>query len=183
MDKINLQVIRESFGRVAWTHKTHEKSVEIEEKKICRNKWINIALTGITFLSFGASLIFSDKDWILYIGATLSAFSLCFTVYLLSFNPEKVAENHRYVAKELWYIREKYVNLIADIMGNRISQEETEKQRDQLVKHLAILYKFAPQTSEDAYKQASNGLKKNEELTFSNEEINNFLPNSLHLND
>jgi len=33
MDKTNLQVIRESFGRVAYSHKTHEKAAEIENNK------------------------------------------------------------------------------------------------------------------------------------------------------
>ena len=130
MDKINLQVIRESFGRVAWTHKTHEKSVEIEEEKIKKTKWYNISLTGLTFLGFVASIIFSNQNWLLYLSAILSAMTLSFTVYLLSFNPEKKSESHRYIAKELWFIREKYVNLIADIMNERIDSQEIEKKEN-----------------------------------------------------
>ena len=33
MDITNLQTIRESFGRVVYSHKTHEKAAEIEENK------------------------------------------------------------------------------------------------------------------------------------------------------
>lgn len=33
MDKINLQVIRESFGRTVYSHKTYEKEFEIQECK------------------------------------------------------------------------------------------------------------------------------------------------------
>lgn len=183
MDKINLQVVRESFGRVAWTHKTHEKSVELEEEKIKCTRWWNILLTGLTFLSFTASIIFPDQKWLICATALLSAVTLCFTVYLLSFNPEKIAENHRYIAKELWLVREKYVNLIADIMSERINTQEIVQKRDQLVQDLAILYKFAPQTSSAAYNKASAALKNNEELTFSNEEINNFLPKDLHISE
>lgn len=181
MDKINLQVVRESFGRVVWTHKTHEKSVEIEEKKAKKTKWCNICLTGLTFLSFVASILFSDQNWFLYISAVLLVITLSFTVYLLSFNPEKKSESHRYTAKELWLIREKYVNLIADIMNERVEPNIIEKRRDQLTKDSAILYKFAPQTSPEAYEKASNALKLNEELTFSNDEINSFLPKDLHI--
>ncbi len=183
MDKINLQVVRESFGRVAWTHKTHEKSVEMEDKKIRSTRWWNIGLTGLTFLSFIASVIFPDQKCLLYVSALLLAATLCYTVYLLSFNPEKIAESHRYVAKELWLIREKYVNLIADIMNEKIDTTEIMRRRDQLVKDLAMLYKFAPQTSSEAYNKASAALKDNEELTFSNKEINNFLPKDLHVNE
>lgn len=183
MDKINLQIIRESFGRVAWTHKTHEKSAEIEEAKLKITKWWNIFLNGLTFLSFSAGLIFSEQKWLLCISILLSTVALCFTFYLLSFSPEKIAEGHRYIAKELWFMREKYVNLIADIMNERMNAQDIENKRDQLIKDLAILYKFAPQTSLEAYEKAGCALKKDAELTFSNEEINKFLPRDLHIND
>lgn len=183
MDKINLQVVRESFGRVAWSHKTHEKAAEIEEKKNKKTKWINIILTFITFLSFSASVVFSSEVWPVFIAIILSAFTVAFNFYLLSFGPEKIAEQHRYTAKELWGVREKYVNLIADIMNEKINENDIILIRDGLIRELKIIYKFAPQTSSEAYGEASNALKKNEELTFSNKEINNFLPKDLHLNE
>lgn len=183
MDKINLQVIRESFGRVAWSHKTHEKSAEIEEGKIKRVKWINIILAFLTFLSFSASMVFSAETWPAYIAVVLSALTLAFNFYLLSFNPEKNAQQHRCVAKELWGAREEYVNFIADIMNEQISSEEIVTRRDQFIKSLEIIYKFAPQTSPEAYGVAGNALKNKEELTFSDEEINKFLPKELHIKE
>jgi len=183
MDKINLQIIRESFGRVAWSHKTHEKAAEIEEKRAKKAKWVNVILTFLTFLSFSASMVFSTETWPVYIAVFLSALSLSFNFYLLSFSPEKIAEQHRYIAKELWGLREKYVNFIADIMNEKISTEEIVMRRDQFIKDLNIVYKFAPQTSTEAYCKAGNALKNNEELTFSNEEINKFLPKELHITE
>lgn len=181
MDKINLQVVRESFGRVAWSHKTHEKAAEIEERKVKKAKWINVALTFLTFLSFSASIVFSVEAWSVYIAVVLSALTVAFNFYLLSFDPEKIAERHRYVAKELWGMREKYVNFIADIMNEKISNEEIVNRRDQFIRDLKIIYKFAPQTTLKVYGEAGDALKNNEELTFSNEEINKFLPKELHI--
>lgn len=183
MDKINLQVIRESFGRVAYSHKTHEKSAEIEKEKVKKTKWANIFLTFTTFLSFSATVIFPTENWLLYLSIVISATTLAYNLFLFSFNSEKLAEKHRYIAKELWYIREKYVNLIADIMNERINENDIILRRDGFIKELKIIYKFAPQTLPEAYGEAGNALKKNEELTFSNKEINNFLPEDLHLNE
>ncbi len=38
----NVQAIRESFGRVVYSHKTHEKAREIESSKVTTVKWANI---------------------------------------------------------------------------------------------------------------------------------------------
>ena len=109
MDKTNLQVIRESFGRVVYSHKTHEKAAEIEEFKSRIVKWFNVIL--ITLTSGGLiSTIITNQTILLYISAALSASTLGFTIFQLSFNPTEKAEKHRYVAKELWYIREKYIH-------------------------------------------------------------------------
>jgi hypothetical protein len=182
MDTTNLQIIRESFSRVAWTHKTHEKSAEIEEGKVKKVKWINIILSALTFVLFSAGVIFSEQQIVLYLAVLMSAITLGYNFFLLSFNPEKLAESHRYIAKELWFIREKYVNLIADIINEKISGDKITQKRDQFIHELKVLYKFAPPTTTEAYNKASSALKNNEELTFSDEEINNFLPKELHIN-
>jgi len=44
-----------------------------------------------------------------------------------------------------------------------------------------MIYKFAPITSTKAYSKAQKALKINEELTFSDKEIDQFLPEELKL--
>jgi len=180
MDKINLQVVRESFGRVAYSHKTHEKAAEIEDSNNKIVKGVNIVLTTLTSGTL-ASTIITNQNTLLYIGAILSALTLGFTIFQLSFNPAKKAEKHRYVAKELWYIREKYINLIADLINDRLSDESIVSKRNQLIEELKIIYKFAPQTDSKSYEKARKALKINEELTFSGEEIDQFLPKKLRI--
>lgn len=180
MDKINLQVIRESFGKVAYSHKTHEKGAEIADFHSSAVKAINVILTTATSSTLLATLI-TDEIALGYISAIFSALTLAFIVFQLSFTPEQKVEKHRQAAKELWYVREKYLNLIADIMNESISNETITHRRDQLMEELKMIYQFSPATSSKAYKKAQDALKLNEELTFNNAEIDQLLPENLRL--
>jgi len=178
MDKANLQIIRESFGRVVYSHKTHEKDAEIANSQAKITKWINIVLTVFTCGTL-ISTIATNEIILTYVSALFSTFTLAFIIFQLSFNPETKAEKHRQLAKELWYIREKYVNLMADIINGRISDDTIITRRNEIIEELKLIYKFAPITSSKAYKKAQVALKINEELTFSDDEIDQFLPNEL----
>lgn len=178
MDKINLQVIRESFGRVVYSHKTHEKNAEIYSCRATAIKWVNIILTTLTSGTL-ISTIITSQNILIYISTALSALTLAFIIFQLSFNPETEAEKHRQIAKELWYVREKYVNLMADLLNQKISEETIVSRRDNLIEELKMIYKFAPITTTKSYRKAQKALKINEELTFSDEEIDQFLPQEL----
>lgn len=180
MDRANLQIIRESFGRVVYTHKTHEKNAEIASGHAVTTKWINIGLTALTSGTL-ISTVITNQIILVYVSAFFSTLTLAFVIFQISFNPEKKAEKHRQVAKELWYVREKYVNLMADVINEKISDETVMSRRDALIKELNMIYKFAPITTAEAYEKARQALKINEELTFSEEEIDQFVPDALKL--
>lgn len=180
MDKTNLQVIRESFGRVVYSHKTHEKASEIEEVKNKRVKWFNVILIALTSGTLMVTII-TNRTILLYTSGAFSALTLGFTIFQLSFNPAERAGKHRYIARELWYIREKYTNLIADIINGRLSNDSVISKRDQLIEELKLVYKFAPETDSKSYEKARKALKINEEFTFSDDEIDQFLPTELRL--
>jgi len=181
MDKTSLQVIRESFGRVVYSHKTHEKDAEIANSQATITKWVNIVLTALTSGTLISTIVINEIV-LAYISAALATLTLAFTIFQLSFNPEEKAEKHRQLAKELWYVREKYVNLMADIINGKISDDTVATRRNELIEELKLIYKFAPTTSPKAYKQAQQALKINEELTFSDDEIDQFLPTELKSN-
>lgn len=180
MDKTNLQVIRESFGRVCYSHKTHEKEVEIQSRNATKVKWVNIILIAITTGSLLGTL-FAGQN-LLIVGAIFSAITLGFSIFQLSFDPEKKAVSHKQAANSLWLIREKYVNLMADVISEHLKEDGIVKRRDDLLNELDVVYKSSPETSSAAYKMAQEALKLNEELTFSNKELNQLLPASLHIN-
>ncbi|MDA0635958.1 SLATT domain-containing protein [Nonomuraea sp. CA-218870] len=175
----NIQAIRESFGRVVYSHKTHEKAREIESARAERAKWINIVLVTLTSGTLLTSVI-TDQRTLLYVSSVVSAAAFAFTIFQLSFNPEKTAEQHRAVAKELWYVREKYIHLLTDIQTDPRSVD-IPRRRDELLEELKYIYRLAPDTSSKAYRAAQRALQINEDMTFSNEELNRFLPDALRL--
>lgn len=174
----NIQAIRHSFGRVVYSHKTHEKAREIASRNANVVKWVNIVLTTLTSGALLTTVI-TDQRALLWTSTALSALTLAFVVFQLSFDPAKEAERHRTTAKELWLVREQYINLLADIAADP-STVDIAKRRDELTDQLQAIYKFAPDTSGKAYGAAQRALKVSEDMTFSEDEINKFLPESLH---
>lgn len=175
-----LAAIRESFGRVVYTHKTHEKMLEELNRRMY---WIKITNVAALVLTTGGilspvfdTLPFRFKTIII---AFAAAFALGVAVYQLSFDPALEIDAHRKCAKQLWLVREKYINLIADIKDNVLADNEIREKRDTLVNQLSQIYDEAPDTNSRSYKAAQKVLKVNQEMTFSSKEIDQFLPSDL----
>lgn len=181
MDKINLQIIRESFGRVVYSYKTYEKEYEIQDCYSHRLKLANLVILSIGSSGILSSLI-ADSHMVLTLGAIFIFLGLALAIFQMSFNPEERAYRYKQTAHQLWQVRERYTCLIADIMSDKVSEVENVAKRDQLLCDLDLIYKNSLPTSSKAYQKASVALKKNEEFTFSDAEINKFLPKDLWLN-
>lgn len=179
MDDINLSVIREVFGRIVYTHKTYEKAADLCFKRGNTIKLINVILLTLTSGSAIGSLI--RGDYFIIATSILSTLSLFYLVYQLSFDPIHYGEEYKECAKKLWYIREKYQNLIADIMNERYQSQEIAEKRDGLLTELNTILDHSPTTDGRAYSTARSALRIDEEMTFTIEEINNFLPEKLRI--
>ncbi len=179
MDKINLVVIRETFGKVVYTHKTHEKAADICISKSKRIKRANVVLLALT--SGGALGAILKGHVFLIFTSILATLSLFFAVYQLSFNFEELGQRHKMTAKKLWLIREKYQNLIADIMNDKYSSNKIIEKRDLLLSELNETLENAPPTDNKAYSKARKALKIHEEMTFNGKEIDSFLPEELRI--
>ena len=90
---------------------------------------------------------------------------------------------HRGTAKRQltygWLIREKYLALLTDLRVEKEAIEKITNRRDLLLQDLHGVYLGAPSTTHQAYKKAQEALQHNEELTFSEAEIDALLPNAL----
>jgi len=95
------------------------------------------------------------------------------------FDPGAEAQKHRDTAADIWPIRESYLSLLTDIRAGDVDLKQLRQRRDELQNALTAIYKGAPQTSSEAYVDAQIALKKNEEYTFSDEELDVFLPQAL----
>lgn len=174
--------IRECYGRVVYSHKTHEKCSDIlidRQSKIKLGQIILSALiTGSFILRF-----FDSEEMGSIIGAALSAILLCLTLYMKDYNLGELAQKHKQAANDIWLIREKFLSLITDLAIGNQSLDVLQRERDTLVNELHSVYSGAPSTNFKAYLEAQRALKESEDMTFSDEEIDAFLPRELRKGD
>lgn len=167
--------VRDCFGRVVWTHKTHEKCADILLDHSKRVKFVQLLLSVITTSGILIGL-FGENKTIAVISAIISAVLLFLNTYIKEFELGKVAQEHAQAAIRIWNIKELYLSLLTDIKTRKITEEEIRKRRDTLQVELFDVYKVIPRSITPAYDMASEGLKKKEEATVTDEEIDSFLP-------
>ena len=170
--------IRECFARVVYTHKAHEKMAEDCARKLRNYKWLQILISALT-ASTAFLAIVRDSGYAKWCTALLSVIGIWATGYMKGLDPGGSAQKHRDAAASLWAIRESYLSLLTDLRMKSVGEEEAAKMREALQSRLAAIYKGAPQTNAKAYAAAQKALKENEEYTFSDAEINKFVPESL----
>lgn len=169
--------LRECFGRVVYSHKTHEKCADIllsRQSNLCI--W-QIVLSALTTAGFFTAL-FGDIKAASAVGLIVSTALLILNAYTKNYNLGELAQKHKQAASSLWLVREKYLSLLTDVRMDR-SMDELLKSRDILMEELHAAYAGAPSTTSPAYKKAQHALQKSEELTFSDHEIDAFLPREL----
>lgn len=184
-DHYLLAQVREAFGRVVYSHKTHEKQADICFRKHRLQQAALITLTAISSGTFLAAVVGALGNPVVT-GLTTSFIALLVTVVSLatkSFRFGEEAEAHRDVAAALWDVRESYLSLITDLMSGATPDDEARARRDELQADTHRAYSDAPRTTAKAYTRAQDGLKNNEELTFTPHEIDVFLPEALRLNE
>lgn len=170
--------LRECYGRVVYSHKTHEKCADILLSRLSRIKLWQIGLSAITTGGFIAAVFGAGTIGAL-IGILVSTSLLVLNAYTKNYDLGELAQKHRQAGADLWVIREKYLSLITDLRMGEKPIESLQSERDKLLDELHAVYSGAPSTTYQAYKKAQEALQKLEDLTFSDEEIDAFLPKEL----
>lgn len=171
--------IREAFGRVTYTQTCHDKKIKRLLSLNNRIKIMQIILSALTTTSFLVT-IFSNEKISVIIGAILSLFLLILNTYTKNFNLIENAQEHKISSNQLWKIREEYVSLLTDF--DLLDSKEIMRKRDDLQYRTAEVYFDSPRTDSKSYKEAQKALKTEEEQTFSDDEIDVMLPNSIRRN-
>jgi hypothetical protein len=169
--------LREMYGRVAYTHKTHEK---MADRYIARYKRIKTAEICISALAASSVVlaVFGDTKTATVVGAVLSAILLGFLLYFKEATLGEQAQKHTVVASRLWGARERLLGILVDL--NRGGDTERAAQRrDAMNEELEDIYRGAPRTDSKAYAAAQRALKDQEELFFSDSELDHLLPKQL----
>lgn len=170
--------LRECYGRVIYTHKTHEKCADLLFKKHSTIKIWQIVLSALTTGGFVSSFLGSGNTGAT-IGVVISTALLVLNAYTKNYDLGELAQKHKQAANDIWLIREKYLSLLTDLAIGKKSLNILQDERDKLLAELHSAYTGSPSTDYAAYKKAQEALKKNEDMTFSDEEIDAFLPKEL----
>ena len=172
--------LRECFGRVVYSHKTHEKCVDILLKRLQRIKLTQIVMSAITTAGFLTTILGGRyDDWGAAIGGLFSVGLLALNSYTKDYDIGELAQKHKQAANNIWILREKYLSLLTDIRTGVASLDDFGSRRDALLEDLHGVYEGAPSTNFKAYTFAQKALQHSEDLTFSDAEIDAFLPNEL----
>ena len=173
-----LDLIKQQFVSIVWTHKVQEKQADIYNERFSRLETVNIITAAMT--SCGIIAIFFDSDNLIYkVAAAIASFlTLSISAYNKSFDLRNKANQNKDAANKFIGIRNRLVLLIADCHLQERSVNDIRKDFDKLVCEANELLSSAPPTTNRAIKRASKALSS-DEYTFSNSEIDKFLANSL----
>jgi hypothetical protein len=170
--------VRECYGRVVYSHKTQEKCADILLDRLDRLKLAQIVLSALTTAGF-LGVVFGGGAAAAMIGALVSAALLALNAYMKDYDLGAIAQKHRQAAANLWLIRERYLALLVDIAMKERPLESLQDQRDRLLDDLHAIYSGAPSTNFEGYRRAQQALQQLEDMTFSDAEIDAFLPKEL----
>lgn len=174
---------RECFGRVAYAHKTQEKCADIYYRRMRGLKVLQIILSTITATGALSVIILNDSRLSSMLTAVMSAILLFLNIYTKEYDLSELVRKHAASAVDLWNVRESYLSLLVDIDDEAIDMNRLRQRRDELQETLKGIYKVAPRTLPKAYRMAQSALQLNEELKFSNKEIDKMLPESLRMRE
>jgi hypothetical protein len=170
---------------VVYSQKTHEKQADLCFTKHRCQQGLLVGFTAVSTGTFLAAVLGLVGNPILTSLAT-SAIALIVSALSLaaqSFRFGEESDAHRDIASRLWDVRESYLSLISDLMSGAVSGPDARARRDDLQAAALKAYADAPRTTAKAYSKAQDGLKNNEELTFTSREIDLLLPEGLRLNE
>jgi len=169
--------LREMYGRVAYTHKTHEKMADgyIARYKVIKR--IEIALSAVSSGSLVLAALGDGKSGTI-VGAVLSTVLLGLLLYFKEASLGEQAQKHTVTASRLWGVRERLLGVLVDLTRSGV-MDVAAAARDSINEELEEIYRGAPRTDEKAYAAAQKALKHQEELFFSDSELDHLLPKQL----
>lgn len=211
MDKHNLANIRQSFGNSVYNWKIHEVAAEQIDQCLAFTKAGNILLVSAVLLLLSLQILPPNiipeeaKDWMDLVGALLSVIEISFLIFLLSYGFEERFTQHKKAAMSFRSVRDRYINLITDIMNEKCADPMIVQRRDSLQTEFQTVCNLAPQTSRRNYQATRYRLRpytqygfgrqawnvvvnffsavevSSEDFTLHDEEIDLFLPEELRI--
>lgn len=170
--------LRQIFASVVWTHKIQEKQADLYKKKYKLIETIKIISATLT--SSGIfSVLFVNGYWLKVVSAVLSAFSLFVTIYCETYDLKMDASIHKKSALELMKLREKIISILSAIKCDKLLYDELIAEKEEIYKRYFEICEETTDAEDKAVNLASANLKIRKDNTYSDEEIDSFLPVAL----
>jgi len=182
MDNVNLAIVRQNFAQSVFTHQVQEAAANRKLKRASGYKKLNIAFVGIILVMLVLQSFFPSNLIFTYISAALTVCEIVFLIVQLTFNVEQEAVGHKNAALKYMSLRGRYQSLMADIISGNVKAEVILSRRNSLQDEYQTVSDLAPQTSGDDYDTAQSRLGltgDDEQYTWSDQEIDRFLPRDL----
>lgn len=170
--------IKNTYMRIVWSHKIHEKQADILSSRFKRYEVIGIICSSLTAAGI-VSLIFYDPFLIKLATATISFISILINLFLKSFDWHNKIKSHKITAQKLLFIRDKLEMLLLKSKIRNNNLKDLLKNYEDLQTELHKIYSNAPNTTDKAVKLAKTSLSVNKDNEFTDEEINSNLPKNL----
>lgn len=167
--------LRQKFASVVWTHKIQEKQADYYKRLYNIMETVRIILSAITTSGIISS-IFVDKTWLKVITAIISMGTLFISTYLKSYDLKGLHQKHKETAIQLLDLREEIISVLCDIKWKKIDEEQLADKRDEINTKYSDICKGALDANNFAVKKASKALRIYKDNTYTDEEINSYLP-------
>ena len=177
--QILLDVVRQNYMSVVWTHKIQIKQADIYASNYRKLQTANVILAAAT--ACGAVSIFANQDSLApkIITVILSFLTTAVTTYLKSFDLKSMEKQHKDAAEQFLVFRNELLHLIGEIHMQEKLVNELDEKFQRIEETLNALYLSAPSTTDEAVKGAKKALETNNDYTYTNDEIDRFLPPTL----
>lgn len=168
--------VKECYGKVCYLYKMHKEAASICYFKSQQIKSLEFALLILLCIYV---YFFIDINGGVLLGALLA---IILVIYILRFREDTLItleQNHLNTAKNLLGLRESYLSLLTDLsMQERDMRliRRFQKRRDILELSFNTLQNAAPKVSWQALGNVREDLKIADEISFTQKEIDNLLP-------
>lgn len=185
MDKKNLAIVRQSFAQTVFTHQVQESAANRNTRYSKNIKIINIVTVAIVLILVLLQSIFPQSNFLNFIALGVSIFEIMFLMVQLNFNFEDRASSHKMSALEYMGIRDEYRMLITDIMSGSLEKGVLVEKRNSLQNKYQQVSKMSPTTTSRDFASAqlslNNKIVQGEQFTWSDKDIDRFLPEDLRI--
>lgn len=167
--------VRQTFAGVVWSHKIQEKQADIFAKRFKRMELVKIAASSLTSVGIVSLLIIDE--WLIKIASALVSFvSVFVSGFFKSFDLQTMVGQHKSAANNLLAVRDNISLLLLQIKLKKETTNVLFEKYETIMAGLAKVYADAPNTTDEAVDLARKALNVNMDNTFSDQEIDGFLP-------